>query len=192
MNPKINAKDMMDARLKSFLQKMHILTFSVLERSSDFSESNKDSKALDLKKSSQILESISIDFEFIESQFQDSSQPFSVHCASCFYAFDKQNLGFIIKSNPESKHILLALNNPIIGVNIATQTKILKRIKGAQIKALFSSASKHQIDLYYHRFPFARLSEGRLYALKILWAKYTDNALFLSEKITYQAPNFKS
>ena len=170
----MDATNSMDVRLKGFLQKMHILTLSVID-------------SLDSRKLSQILSQI----DSAESRFSESSQLFSVHCASCFYAFDKQNLSLIFKSDKKSRHITLALQNPIVGVNIATQTKILKHIKGVQIKALFNHASDSQKALYYARFPFARLGKGEIYALKILWAKYTDNSLLRSEKITYQAPNLK-
>lgn len=108
-----------------------------------------------------------------------------VYCASCYYAFDKINISLIIKSNTESKHIQLAKINPNIAIGIAKDSKNLSFIKGVQIKAIFDKSNKNEQEIYYSRFPFARLGIGDIYTLKILWAKYTDNKLLLQNKITY-------
>lgn len=108
-----------------------------------------------------------------------------VYCASCYYAFDKINISLIIKSSAESKHIQLAKINPNIAITIAKDSKKLLYIKGVQIKAFFTESNKDEQEIYHSKFPFAKLGNGKIYTLKILWAKYTDNQLLISNKITF-------
>ncbi len=112
-------------------------------------------------------------------------QPYEIYTASCFYAFDMETIGLVFKSQEHTKHIQLAKLNPIVGVNIALDSNVLQHIKGIQAKAEFTQASKEQENIYYTRFPFARLGDGTIWNLKILWAKYTDNSLLLGHKIEF-------
>lgn len=99
-----------------------------------------------------------------------------VYCANAFYAFDNENLSLIIASHTDTRHIELSNKNPRVSVNVAKFGNIAS-LKGIQIKALTMRASKEQEHLYYARFPFARLKGGTCFALQILYAKFTDNAL---------------
>lgn len=99
-----------------------------------------------------------------------------VYCANAFYAFDEDNLSLIIASHTDTRHIELANINPRVSVNVAKFGNIAA-LKGIQIKALFQKASKAQSNLYYARFPFAKLRGGVCFALQIRYAKLTDNAL---------------
>lgn len=109
-----------------------------------------------------------------------------VYSASCYYAFDEECINLIFKSQRESKHIQLALKCPKVGVIIAQDAKKIGLLQGVQIKALFKMASVSQEKLYYQKFPFAKLGEGEVFALEILWAKYTDNKLLLTKKLTFK------
>ncbi|MCI2235569.1 hypothetical protein MKD52_01795 [Helicobacter sp. CaF467b] len=109
-----------------------------------------------------------------------------VYIANCYYALDKKDCCLLIKSALDSKHIKLAIQNPHLAVSIAKDSKKLILIKGVQIKALFKQAINEQKSLYYSQFPFARFASGEIFALEILWAKYTDNGLLISEKLIYQ------
>ena len=108
-----------------------------------------------------------------------------VHSASCFYVFDKENLALIIKSEPTTRHIELAQRFSIVGINIAKSTLKLLAIKGAQIRAQFGNATKEQERLYYQKFPYAKALNGEIYALEILWAKYSDNKFFGKTKVEF-------
>lgn len=105
-----------------------------------------------------------------------------VYIANAFYAFDEANLDFLIASHSDTKHIKLAFKNPNIAINIAKLDKI-PLLKGLQIKALFSQALKEQEKIYYKKFPFARLSDAKLFALRIKYLKFSDNTL--SKKIEF-------
>lgn len=107
-----------------------------------------------------------------------------VYTASAFYAFDAKNLALIIASDEESRHIRLARLEPSVAVNIAKFGKIAL-LKGVQAKALFQAASKEQARLYYENFPFAKMHNAGIYALNLLWVKFTDNALLLEKKLEF-------
>ncbi len=120
------------------------------------------------------------------SVVETNSNEFGVYSASCYYAFDEQNLNLLFKSAQETKHIRLCAINPKVGVIIAKDSKNLGKIQGLQIKAHFKQATQRQQDIYYASYPFARFGEGEIFALEILWAKYTDNKLLLSKKLIYE------
>ncbi|TLD89257.1 hypothetical protein [Helicobacter sp. MIT 05-5294] len=119
------------------------------------------------------------------SVLEADSSGFGVYSASCYYAFDVQNLALLFKSAQDSRHIELCFLNPKVGINIAQDSKNIGRIQGVQIKARFHESTQAQKDLYYTRFPFAKIGSGEIFALEILWAKYTNNKLLLSNKITF-------
>ncbi|MBS4235676.1 pyridoxamine 5'-phosphate oxidase family protein [Campylobacter vulpis] len=108
-----------------------------------------------------------------------------IYTASAFYAFDEENLALIIASHQETKHIKLALKNPNIAINIAKESKIAL-LKGVQAKAFFKESTKKQEDIYYTKFPFAKLSNAKIYALNLSWVKLTDNTLMLEKKLEFK------
>ncbi|MDL0103548.1 hypothetical protein NYG95_04905 [Campylobacter felis] len=107
-----------------------------------------------------------------------------VYSASAFYAFDEENLALIIASYEDTKHIKLAFLNPNIAINIAKESKIAL-LKGVQAKAIFMEASNEQEKIYFAKFPFAKLSNAKIYALNLSWVKLTDNTLMLEKKLEW-------
>lgn len=105
----------------------------------------------------------------------------NVYSANCYYAFMLGSL--LIKSSMDSKHIKLAMLNPNVSITIAKDSKNLSKIEGVQIQAHFRKALPKEKEVYYERFPFARIASGEIFALDIVWVKYTNNALF--KKIIY-------
>ncbi len=108
-----------------------------------------------------------------------------LYSANLFYAFDEKNLAFIFSSYEQSKHIKLAFLNPKVALSIAKEEKIAF-LKGLQAKALFKKASKEQEKIYYQNFAFAKFSKAKIYALELLWAKFTDNTLMLGAKLEFK------
>ncbi|CAM2978848.1 hypothetical protein [Helicobacter burdigaliensis] len=108
-----------------------------------------------------------------------------VYCISAYYAFCEENLSLVFKSDSSTKHIALLEQNQNAGVIIAKDSKNLLDIEGLQIKALFQEASKIEKKAYYSKFPFARAVSGNVYALQILWAKYTNNKFVSKNKMIF-------
>lgn len=107
-----------------------------------------------------------------------------VYVSNAFYAFDEDDLALIIASHADTKHIKLAAKDGNVGVNVATMGSLAK-LKGVQIKALLQKASVEQERLYYATFPFAKVRNAECYALRILYAKFTDNSLLTHKKIEF-------
>lgn len=131
-----------------------------------------DKKIIDFIKSEQVLSWAMID-------------DIGVYTASAFYAFDEKKLALVIASHENTKHIKLAIQNSNIALNIAKENKIAF-LKGIQAKAEFKLASKEQSEIYFSKFPFAKLDKSAIiYALELYWVKLTDNALGLSKKLEF-------
>ncbi|HIV48734.1 hypothetical protein [uncultured Helicobacter sp.] len=152
----------MHPAIKDFLHTQHLLALSVLQP-------YRDLQTLD---SQEVCEPHTLDSVWI-------------HSANCFYAFDETNYALVFKSEPHTRHIQLATRYPNVSATIATNTLKIAKIKGLQIQARFTTATQAQEEIYYARFPFARLGAGEIYALEILYAKYTNNALGLSKKLEF-------
>lgn len=152
----------MHPAIKDFLHTQHLLALSVLQP-------YRDLQTLD---SQEVCEPHTLDSVWI-------------HSANCFYAFDETNYALVFKSEPHTHHIQLATRYPNVSATIATNTLKIAKIKGLQIQARFTTATQAQAEIYYTRFPFARLGAGEIYALEILYAKYTNNALGLSKKLEF-------
>ncbi|WP_394909643.1 hypothetical protein [uncultured Helicobacter sp.] len=152
----------MHPAIKDFLHTQHLLALSVLQP-------YRDLQTLD---SQEVCEPHTLDSVWI-------------HSANCFYAFDETNYALVFKSEPHTRHIQLATRYPNVSATIATNTLKIAKIKGLQIQARFTTATQTQEEIYYARFPFARLGAGEIYALEILYAKYTNNALGLSKKLEF-------
>lgn len=108
-----------------------------------------------------------------------------VYAASCFYAFDVENLALIFKSDFNSHHIQLAYLCQQVGITIAKHTRIIHRIKGLQIRGIFEPASIGQAKIYEDRYPFSGAIQGTVYSVSIHWCKYTDNALGFGKKLIF-------
>lgn len=109
-----------------------------------------------------------------------------VYIANAFYAFDILNKALIIASSPNSKHVRLATKAPNIAINIAKDNKV-PLLKGLQIKAIFEKANEKQKKIYFAKFAFARLMNAEFYALRIYFAKFTNN--ILGQKIYFENKN---
>ncbi|MCW1359905.1 hypothetical protein [Campylobacter sp. CCS1377] len=107
-----------------------------------------------------------------------------VYIANAFYAFDERNLALIIASHEDTKHIKLAFKESKVAVNIAKESTIAF-LQGVQIKANFCKANEMQIQIYYKKFPFAKLLGGTTFALEIEYVKFTDNSLMLTKKLEF-------
>lgn len=105
---------------------------------------------------------------------------------SAFYAFCAQNLEFVIASKPNTNHIKALKNTDIVGICIAKDTKILHLIQGVQILGKISPADKNLVRIYYKRFPFAIAMNPTLFKIEILWCKFSDNKLGISNKIIWK------
>ncbi len=112
-----------------------------------------------------------------------------IWAASCFYAFDEQNIELIIASSDSTKHIKMATQNPKVAVNIALNTKIIGIIKGVQasgILRLSGDGDERSKGLYFKRFAYAKILNPQIYIVALDFVKYTDNALGFGSKMQWR------
>ncbi len=114
-----------------------------------------------------------------------------VWCCNLFYALDKERGWLIFISSEATLHITKALKNPQVGVSVVLDTKVVGKIRGAQITGVFHDAHASGETLkicksrYLKRFPYAALHLDHLWYVEISEIKYTDNRLGFGTKLHY-------
>jgi len=107
--------------------------------------------------------------------------------SSCFYAFDEENLQFIIITDLETRHGQQALKSSSVAGTVALETRSIGKIQGIQfsgeIHLLEGREKTHAKKLYLKRFPYAILTNTALWAVKLNHVKMTDNRLGFGKKL---------
>lgn len=62
-----------------------------------------------------------------------------IWAASCYYAFDRQNMRLIFMTSPDSQHGQLMQANPRVAGTISAQTKQVGKIQGVQFVGKFAN-----------------------------------------------------
>ncbi len=115
-------------------------------------------------------------------------------CATCYYAWLKEQNRFIFTSDLQTRHICDAVegNNYRVAGAIALETKMVGKIRGIQftgeLKPLEGNDQVTARARYLKRFPIARMVPGlHLWALEPDYIKMTDNRLGFGKKLTWTA-----
>lgn len=115
---------------------------------------------------------------------------------SCFYAFDPENMQFVITSDLNTKHAQHAVKNPEVSGTIVLETKIVGNIKGIQFSGkLLKNDDFQELDtrkVYLKKFPFAVFLKTSLWAISLTHIKFTDNRLGFGKKIFWNFMHNKS
>ena len=110
-------------------------------------------------------------------------------CASCFYAFDADQVTLIITTDPETRHGKEFSINPEVAGTIALETKRVGRIRGIQFTGTVSVPEGAALDnarkLYLRRFPYAILADLHLWTITLNHIKLTDNRMGFGKKIVW-------
>ena len=116
------------------------------------------------------------------------------YCATCYYAYLKEENRFVVTSDEQTRHIsdVLAGHNFRVAGTIALETKIVGKIRGIQftgvLNILDGEALKRAKSAYLKRFPIARLMPGmHLWAIDPEFFKMTDNRLGFGTKLVWTA-----
>jgi len=111
------------------------------------------------------------------------------YCASCFYAFIKEEVLFVIATDSKTRHAKEALLNQNVAGTVATETKMVGKIQGVQFCGFFQEANKTQQRAYFKRFPYALAMNPTLWSIAISYLKFTDNTLGFGTKLEYKTPH---
>lgn len=106
--------------------------------------------------------------------------------ASCFYAYDEIDNVFVFSSALDTKHAKMMIKNPNVSGTIALETKEVGKIEGLQFSGMVSKADANSKKLYLKTYPFALALKPKLWQIKIVYAKLTDNRLFFGKKLEFQ------
>jgi hypothetical protein len=116
------------------------------------------------------------------------------YCATCYYAYLKDQNQFIFTSDHNTRHIrdVVEGDNYRVAGTIALETKIIGKIRGIQftgvLKVLAGDELAQAKTRYLKRFPVARLMpELHLWSLTPDFIKMTDNRLGFGTKMIWEA-----
>jgi len=115
------------------------------------------------------------------------------YCATCFYAWMKDQDMFIITSDHDTRHIrdVVEGDNYYVAGAIALETRIVGKIRGVQftgtLKALEGEEYGTARTAYLKRFPVARLMPAlHLWSLTPDFIKFTDNRFGFGKKLIWR------
>lgn len=110
------------------------------------------------------------------------------YCASCFYAFDKDNKALIFSSDRETKHIEDVLENPVVAGTINIAVNAVSEIRGIQFTGELKLDANETVlaEKYYKRFPFAKERLAPIWCVQLNWIKMTDNTLGFGTKVLWE------
>ncbi|MCX6073699.1 MAG: hypothetical protein NTY39_05190 [Campylobacterales bacterium] len=108
-----------------------------------------------------------------------------IWCTSLFYAYDSDNVAFIVATDPQTLHgSHIRLNTSVAGT-VALETSMVGKILGIQ----FSGIMRHYQEgeaLYFKAFPFARVMNPTLWKIRMDEIKMTDNRLGFGKKLIWK------
>jgi uncharacterized protein YhbP (UPF0306 family) len=111
--------------------------------------------------------------------------------ASLFYAYDAENIAFVVASDRKTEHIQNVLVNDNIAGTVALETDAVGKIEGVQFKGLMRAISQEEGALYFKRFPYARVMNPQLWQIVLTDMKLTDNRLGFGKKLYWQRADSK-
>ncbi len=103
--------------------------------------------------------------------------------ASLFYAYDRENIAFIVASDIKTEHIQNALSNAEVSGTIALETDSVGKIQGLQYRAKITEAGEGADIIYFKAFPYATVMKPKLWTITLEEMKFTDNRLGFGKKL---------
>jgi hypothetical protein len=107
-------------------------------------------------------------------------------CCSMFYAYDSQTVSFIVASDETTEHMNNVAQNLHVAGTVALETKAVGKIHGIQFAGEMKKCSDGLKKLYFEAFPYARVMNPTLWAIRLDEVKMTDNTLGFGKKITWK------
>jgi len=106
-----------------------------------------------------------------------------------FYAYDEEEVSFVVASSDDTTHIEHILKNPKVAGTIVLETKIVGKIQGLQFRGEFLEVKEESLKkLYFMTFTYALAMRPKLWQIKLDYLKMTDNNLGFGKKIILQSP----
>ena len=106
--------------------------------------------------------------------------------SNLFYAYDTDNIAFVVASDTKTEHIQNVLINNSVSGTVALETDEIGKIEGIQFKAKMSMLSHAEGSLYFKAFPFAKVMNPQLWSIVLEEIKLTDNRLGFGKKLYWK------
>ncbi|MGB9746485.1 MAG: pyridoxamine 5'-phosphate oxidase family protein [Bacteroidales bacterium] len=107
--------------------------------------------------------------------------------AHCFYAYYEKEQMLVVTSDLSTRHIREALRNNLVSGGIVLETKFIGKIRGIQFEGILEEPQdelyRNAHITYLKRFPFAVLTNTRLWTIRLTGIKMTDNRLGFGKKL---------
>ncbi len=112
------------------------------------------------------------------------NQPYG---CSAFYAFDAEQVCFIVASEMQTRHIGNVLRNPNVAAVIALETRDVGKIQGIQVQGVMTQTTqKRDKQRYFKHFAYAKIMQPTLWRIRIDTMKLTDNRLGFGTKLMWR------
>lgn len=110
-------------------------------------------------------------------------------CFQCFYAYLEEENCFVFTSGDETRHVGEVKKNSRVAGSIVLETSVVGKIQGLQLEGVMELPDEALLTkvkiAYYLKFPFAAAMNTKLWVLKPLFMKYTDNRLGFGKKLLW-------
>ncbi|ELX8380374.1 YhbP family protein [Providencia vermicola] len=107
--------------------------------------------------------------------------------ATCYYAFDANQMSLFFMTDPDSRHGQLMRANPRIAGTVSAQTKVVSQIQGIQfigdVIALDETLLPQARQFYCRRFPVALTAKLPVWRLDLQEVKMVNNKLGFGRKL---------
>ena len=112
------------------------------------------------------------------------------YCANCFYVYDKKKNWLIFSSEKRTKHVQDFIVNSNVAASIALETKEVSKIQGVQLLGEILELKEEELKMikkqYLKTFPYARLMQPKLWAMRLTFIKMTHNKLGFGKKLVWE------
>ena len=112
------------------------------------------------------------------------------YCCNVFYVYDVTINQLIFSSDTKTKHAKDFTLNPNIAGSIALETKEVAKIQGVQLLGEITELKGEDLNTakkqYLQAFPYVRLMETHLWAMRLTVIKMTHNKLGFGKKLIWE------
>lgn len=107
--------------------------------------------------------------------------------SNLYYAYDAKKQAFIVASDAKTQHIQNVLLNKNVACSVALETSEVGKIRGIQCRAMmYEHNTKEAKRIYFKAFAYARVMQPRLWEIKLIEVKLTDNRLGFGKKLIWK------
>jgi uncharacterized protein YhbP (UPF0306 family) len=110
-------------------------------------------------------------------------------CANCFYVYLEEENALVFTTEGDTRHGKEFVENPLVAGSVVLETMVIGKIRGIQFQGTVSEPEGEMLSkarwAYLKRFPVAVLMDTRLWVVRLLFIKMTDNRLRFGRKLVW-------